>query len=207
MQLIVIIQDIWEYERSLHFGIAVESWGTLVYIPITDGTWNFRSNWVKLLVDLIQTQIQTMAGQCRSENVLCWKRLTNAMQNDVSKTPQDFRGNCNLPAQQTGFGESLLLHYLAELLPDRSPKKKKKKSDQPWHGHRVSLSACLGPVDQSLWLVWHLVTALGETSWWDTSGWRRQTVAGPWPVLPRHQSLREKPESPVVNLDSASSPA
>lgn len=49
-------------------------------------------------------------------------------------------------------------------------KKKKKKSDQPWHGHRVSLSACLGHVDQSLWLVWHLVTALGETSWWDTSG-------------------------------------
>lgn len=88
------------------------------------------------------------------------------MQNDVSKTPQDFRGNCNLPAQQTGFGESLLLHYLAELLPDRSPKKKKEVTS---HGMATE-SACLGHVDQSLWLVWHLVTALGETSWWDTSG-------------------------------------
>lgn len=66
-------------------------------------------------------------------------------------------------------------------------------------------SACLGHADQSLWLVWHLVTALGETSWCDTGGRGWQTVAGPWPVLPRHQSLREKPESPVVNLDSASS--
>lgn len=163
MQLIVIIQDIWEYERSLHFGIAVESWGTLVYIPITDGTWNFRSNWVKLLVDLIQTQIQTMAGQCRSENVLCWKRLTNAMQNDVSKTPQDFRGNCNLPAQQTGFGESLLLHYLAELLPDRSPKKKKKKKwpAMAWpQSQPVSLSWTCRPVPLAC-------VAPCHCSWWD----------------------------------------
>lgn len=102
-----------ENGRSLHFGIAVESWDTLVYIPITDGTRYFGSNGVKLLAILIQTIIQTIARQCWSESVLCWKWLPNTMQNNEFKTSQDFRGNCNLPSQQTGFEESLLLHYLA----------------------------------------------------------------------------------------------
>lgn len=177
MQLRVTIEYICDYGGSLHFWVAVERWDTLAYIPITDCTWYIRINWAKMLAILIQTIIQTIARQCWSESILCT--------NKEFETSQASRGNCNPPSQQTSLGKLLLLHYLGMFTQ--------------W--------TCLGDVNQSLWLVWYLVVVLGETSWYEASGWRRQPEGGPWPVLPRYQSSREKPESPGVNLDLASSPA
>lgn len=136
-----------------------------MYFPITDGPQHFGSNWAKFLVIFIQTMPQTIARECRWETVLCWKWLTNTMQNNTFKS---YRSSEKIVSC---LPRKLALKW--ELLPD-TPWKRKKEGRLVMPTEWI----CFEGGDISLWLMRHLSllletypgvkTVVGEGRWWQS---------------------------------------